>query len=102
MEKTIKIGEIETEMIGDIGVDDILNVFLRIGWGAETTTRIEFKPAEALKAGDGVKIVIEKVYQEPESEPAEAAGEAKAEGEVPAAEAAPAGETEAAGSEEKK
>lgn len=99
MEKTVKIGEIETEMTGDISTSDILNVFLRIGWGAETTTKMEFNPAEDLNTGDGIRVIIEKVYQEPEPEPevaaAEVTGEAKAECEAPAAEAAGSPEAEA-------
>ncbi|MFC1875359.1 hypothetical protein ACFLY3_04355 [Chloroflexota bacterium] len=68
MVKTVKIGEIQTEMIGDINTTDVMNVFLRIGWGAETTSRIAFKPAEDLKTGDEIKVIIEKVYEEPEPE----------------------------------
>ena len=68
MVKTVKIGEIQTEMIGDINTTDVMNVFLRVGWGAETTSRIAFKPAEDLKTGDEIKVIIEKVYKEPEPE----------------------------------
>lgn len=86
MVKTVKIGEIQTEMIGDINTTDVMNVFLRVGWGAETTSRIAFKPAEDLKTGDEIKVIIEKVYKEPEPEAKEevSAGEvsesSKAEG----------------------
>ena len=66
MIKTVKIGEIKTEMVGDINKTDVMNVFLRIGWGAETTSRIAFKPTEDLKAGDGIQVTIEKMYEEPE------------------------------------
>ena len=69
MIKMVQIGEVETEMIGDIGIADVMNVYLRIGWGAETTSRIAFKPAEDLNTGDVVKITIEKIYEEPEPEP---------------------------------
>ena len=55
-------------MIGDINTTDVMNVFLRIGWGAETTSRIAFKPTEDLKTGDEIKVIIEKVYEEPEPE----------------------------------
>ena len=68
MIKTVKIGEIQTEMIGDISTVDVMNVLLRVGWGAETTSRIAFKPAEDLNTGDGIRITIEKVYEEPEPE----------------------------------
>jgi hypothetical protein len=69
MIKTVEIGEIETEMIGDISTADVMNVYLRIGWGAETTSRIAFKPAEDLNTGDGIRVTIEKVYVEPDPEP---------------------------------
>lgn len=69
MEKLIKIGEVEVEVIEDISTTDTLNVLLRIGWGAETTSQIDIKPEADLKAGDGVKIIIEKIYEEPEPEP---------------------------------
>lgn len=75
MIKTEKLGEVKTEMIGDVSTTDVMNVFLRIGWGAQTTSRMDFNPAEDLKAGDGVIVIIEKVYEEPEpeTEPAEEA-----------------------------
>ena len=68
MIKIVKIGEIQTEMTGDISTTDVMNVLLRVGWGAETTSRIAFKPAEDLNTGDGIRVIIEKVYEEPEPE----------------------------------
>ena len=97
MVKTVKIGEIQTEMIGDINTTDVMNIFLRIGWGVETTSRIAFKPAENLNTGDGIRVTIEKVYEEPEPEPEPAeeatTGEVTETSEVEGGEGAPAGET---------
>jgi len=107
MIKTVKIGEVQTEMIGDISTADTMNVYLRIGWGAETTSRMAFKPAEDLNTGDGIMVTIEKVYEEPEPEPEPAeeaaAGEVTEAPEAEGGEEAPAGETaEALTAEEKK
>ena len=82
-----KIGEIETEMIGDIATTDTMNVLLRIGWGAETTTTMTINPAEDLHTGDGVRVIIERIIEEPDPEP-EPVPEDEA-----ATEGAPAGET---------
>ena len=57
----IKVAEIETEMIADVRKTEDLKTLLRINWGAETTGKAEFKPAENLKKGDKVKIIIEKI-----------------------------------------
>lgn len=107
MVKTVKIGEIQTEMIGDINTTDVMNVFLRVGWGAETTSRIAFKPAEDLNTGDGIRVTIEKVYEEPEPEEeketatgeAVDAPEAEGGGEVPVDEVAETPAPEAEGGE---
>jgi hypothetical protein len=85
-----KIGEIETEVVGDITTADTLNVLLRIGWGAETTTSMTINPAEDLHAGDGVRVIIEKIIEEPDPEP-----EPQPEAEAATAEATAAAETEA-------
>ena len=105
MIRTVKIGEVQTEMIGDISTADVMNIFLRVGWGAETTSRIAFKPAEDLNAGDGIMVTIEKVYEEPEPEPVEeaAAGEVAEAPEAEVGEEALADETaEALTAREKK
>jgi len=88
-----KIGEIETEMTGDITTNDTMNVLLRIGWGAETTTGMTIKPAEDLHTGDGVRVIIEKIIEEPDPEP-----EPRPEAEAAAGEAAETPEA-AAGTE---
>lgn len=56
-----KIGEVQCEMTSDVQKTEDLKVLLRIGWGAETTGKIEFKPSEDLKKGDKVKVTIEKL-----------------------------------------
>ena len=108
MIKTVKIGEIQTEMIDDISTADVMNVLLRVGWGAETTSRIAFKPAEDLNTGDGIRVTIEKVYEqpEPEEEKETATGEIaeapeeEGGGEVPVDEVAETPVPEAEGGEE--
>ena len=95
MEKLIKIGEVEVEMIEDISTSDTLNVLLRVGWGASTTSQIVIKPEADLKAGDGVKVIIEKIYEEPESEP-EPVPETTEEAAVGETAEAPKAETEGA------
>jgi hypothetical protein len=56
-----KVAEIQTEMIADVQKTEDLKSLLRINWGAEITGKVEFKPAEDLKKGDKIKIVIEKI-----------------------------------------
>ena len=56
-----KVAEIQTEMIADVQKTEDLKSLLRINWGAEITGKVEFKPAEDLKKGDNIKIVIEKI-----------------------------------------
>jgi len=58
---TTKLGEVQCEMTADVEKNEELKVLLRIGWGAETTGKISFHPAESLKKGDKVKVTIEKV-----------------------------------------
>jgi hypothetical protein len=66
MESTIKLGEIQTEVTGDVKTIEDLKVLLRWGWGAETTGKLAFKPSEELKVGDGLRIVVEKVITVPD------------------------------------
>lgn len=56
-----KLGEVQAEMTADVMKTEDLKVLLRIGWGAETTGKISFKPSEDLKKGDKVKVTIEKI-----------------------------------------
>ncbi len=58
---SIKVAEIQTEMIADVHKTDDLRTLLRINWGAETTGKAEFKPAMDLKKGDKVRIIVEKI-----------------------------------------
>jgi hypothetical protein len=92
MIKTVKLGEIKTKIIDEVKKTDELKVLLRMGWGLEITGRLAFSPSEDLKIGDEIKVIIEKVYKEPEPEAEEEAVageevtealEAEGEGEVP-------------------
>jgi len=78
--ETIKVGEVETKVVEEVKTTDDLKVLIRIGWGAETSSTLAFKPAEALKVGDGLRVTIEKLYEvtEPEPEPEEVTAEAAA------------------------
>jgi len=58
---TTKIGEIQTEITGDVKKTDDLKAVFRLYWGAETTGKAEIQPSEDLKKGDKVKITIEKI-----------------------------------------
>jgi hypothetical protein len=73
MIKTEKLGEIQTKMIDEVKKTDELKVALLFGWGAEITGKLAFNPSEDLKVGDGIKVIVERVYEEPEPEPAEEA-----------------------------
>lgn len=68
MIKTEKLGEIRTKMIDEVKKADELKVILGFGWGAELTGKLAFNPSEDLKIGDEVKVIIERVYEEPEPE----------------------------------
>lgn len=68
MIKTVKLGEVQTKIIDEVKKTDELKVLLRFGWGGELTGKIAFNPSEDLKVGDEVKVVIERVYEEPEPE----------------------------------
>ncbi len=68
MIKTVKLGEIQTKIIDEVKKTDELKVLLRIGWGAETTGKLTFNPAEDLKTSDEIKVTIDKVYEEIEIE----------------------------------
>jgi hypothetical protein len=101
---TKKIGELETRIIENVKTTEDLSVLLRIGWGAETTSRMSFKPASELKTGDTLSVTIEKLIEiKEEPKPVEAApvivtGEQMTTGEAQASLCA-AGETPAAGTE---
>jgi hypothetical protein len=56
-----KISEFQTEIISDIKKSDILKIISRINFGSKTTTEVEFKLSENLKAGDKIKITFEKI-----------------------------------------
>jgi hypothetical protein len=56
----VKLGEVQSEMTGDVNKTDGLQVFLKIAY-SDKMKQVGFKPSEDLKKGDKVKITIEKV-----------------------------------------
>jgi hypothetical protein len=57
----VKLGEVQSEMTGDVKKTEDLGILLRVahsGWKAKEVT---FKPSEDLEKGDKVKITVEKV-----------------------------------------
>ncbi len=56
----VKIGEVESEMTGDVNKTEDLKVQLRVSY-QDKAKEITFKPSEDLKKGDKVKITVEKV-----------------------------------------
>jgi len=56
----VKIGEVQSEMTGDVNKTENLKVFLKVAW-ADKMKEITFKPSEDLKKGDKLKITVEKV-----------------------------------------
>lgn len=56
----VKIGEVQSEMTGDVLKTEDLKVHLRAGW-TDKVKEVAFKPAEDLKKGDKVKITVERV-----------------------------------------
>lgn len=55
-----KIGEVQSEMTGDVHKTDDFKVSLRVGFG-DRVKEVTFKPSEDLKKGDKIKITVEKV-----------------------------------------
>ncbi len=73
-----RIGETKVKVIDGVKSTEDLNVLLRIGWGAETTNRMSFKPADDLGVGDELSVTLEKlvkVVEEPKPEAAIKAAE---------------------------
>ncbi len=56
----VKIGEVQSEMTGDVNKTENLKVRLQVSY-SDKTKEITFKPSEDLKKGDKVKITVEKV-----------------------------------------
>ncbi len=56
----VKIGEVQSEMTGDVNKAENLKVRLQVSY-SDKTKEITFKPSEDLKKGDKVKITVEKV-----------------------------------------
>jgi len=55
-----KIGEVQSEMTGDVNKTENLKVSLKVVY-SDKMKEITFKPSEDLKKGDKVKITVEKV-----------------------------------------
>ena len=56
----VKIGEVQSEMTGDVKKTEALNVCLKVSY-SDKVKQITFKPSEDLKKGDKVKITVEKI-----------------------------------------
>ena len=56
----VKIGEVQSEITGDVKNTENLKVRLQAGY-SDKIKEIMFKPSEDLKKGDKVKITVEKV-----------------------------------------
>ena len=57
---SVKIGEVASEMSGDVKKTDTIKVFLKVSY-SDKMKEITFKPSEDLKKGDKVKITVEKI-----------------------------------------
>ena len=57
---SVKIGEVASEMSGDVKKTDTIKVFLKVSY-SDKMKEITFKPSEDLKKGDKVKITVEKL-----------------------------------------
>ena len=55
-----KIGEVTSEMTGDVTKTQDMKVFLKVSY-SDKLKEITFKPSEDLKKGDKVKITVEKI-----------------------------------------
>jgi len=55
-----KIGEVQSEMTGDVNKTENLKVSLKVVY-SDKMKEITFKPSEDLKKGDKVKITVEKM-----------------------------------------
>ena len=56
----VKLGEVQSEMTGDVKKTDDLAVFLKVSY-ADKVKEIKFRPNEDMKKGDKVKITVEKL-----------------------------------------
>jgi len=56
----VKIGEVQSEITGDVKKTEDLKVLLKVTW-QDKMKEITFKPSEDLKKGDKVKVTVEKV-----------------------------------------
>jgi hypothetical protein len=56
----VKIGEVQSEIVGDVKKTEDLKVLLKVAY-QDKMKEITFKPSEDLKKGDKVKVTVEKV-----------------------------------------
>jgi len=56
----VKIGEVQSEMTGDVKTTENLRVRLQVAY-SDKAKEITFKPPQDLKKGDKIKITVEKV-----------------------------------------
>ena len=56
----VKIGEVTSEITGDVKKTEDMKVFLKAGY-SDKLKEVTFKPLEDLKKGDKVKITVEKI-----------------------------------------
>jgi hypothetical protein len=56
----VKIGEVQSEITGDVKNTENLKVRLQVSY-SDRIKEIMFKPSEDLKKGDKVKITVEKM-----------------------------------------
>jgi cell shape-determining protein MreC len=57
---SVKIGEVQTKVSGDIKKTDEVSADLKVSYSGKIDI-VKFKPSEDLKKGDTLKITIEKV-----------------------------------------
>jgi len=57
---SVKIGEVTSEMSGDVKKTDNMKVSLKVSY-SDKMKEITFMPSEDLKKGDKVKITVEKI-----------------------------------------
>jgi len=60
MAVSVKLGEVQSEIMADVKKTDNLKVLLRVDW-TDKMKEITFKPSQDLKKGDKVRISVEKV-----------------------------------------
>lgn len=57
---TVKVGEVQVKMSGDVKKTDNVGIELRVSWLPKAEF-VKFKLSEDLKTGDVVKVTLEKI-----------------------------------------